>query len=67
LPLSLTPGIVPALYPSHLLAEDGGLENRMGFGGVTLAQNAGSETGVERTLDDAVRPRKVLYKRLMPE
>jgi hypothetical protein len=50
-------GVVLALYPRHLLAEDAGLpsaaDDARGFGGITLAQNVGSKVEVDRALEAA--------------
>jgi catechol 2,3-dioxygenase-like lactoylglutathione lyase family enzyme len=49
-------GVVLALYPRHLLAEDAGLPSAAdarGFGGITLAQNVGSKVEVDRALEAA--------------
>lgn len=50
-------GVVLALYPRHLLAEDARLPSTAGvapgFGGITLAQNVGSKVEVDRALEAA--------------
>ena len=51
----LISGVVLALYPRPQLAQDACLEDNGGFGGITLAQNVGSEEEVDRFLSDAVR------------
>jgi len=48
-------GLVLALYPRSLLAADACLEDKGGFGGVTLAQNVESAMEVDACLSDAVR------------
>ena len=50
-------GVVLALYPRPLLAEDARLADDGGgpFGGVTLAQNVVQRTDVDRTLAEAAR------------
>jgi predicted lactoylglutathione lyase len=46
-------GIVLALYPRHLLAEDANIENdAAGFSGVTLSYNAKSEKEVDDVLEE---------------
>lgn len=51
---NLMTGTVLALYPRPLLAKDACLEDKGGFGGITLAQNVESEEEVDRFLSDAV-------------
>jgi uncharacterized glyoxalase superfamily protein PhnB len=47
-------GLGLALYPRHLLAEEAGLADRGGFGGVTLAYNVDSVAEVDEVLRAAV-------------
>jgi catechol 2,3-dioxygenase-like lactoylglutathione lyase family enzyme len=47
-------GLGLALYPRQLLADDGGLEDARGWGGVTLAQNVASRGEVDSVLERAV-------------
>jgi catechol 2,3-dioxygenase-like lactoylglutathione lyase family enzyme len=47
-------GLGLALYPRHLLAEEAGLADPGGFGGVTLAQNVESAAAVDQVLRAAV-------------
>jgi uncharacterized protein len=47
-------GIGLALYPRRLLAEEAGLADPGGFGGVTLAHNVNSREEVDRLIADAV-------------
>lgn len=46
-------GSVLGLWSRTLLAEDSGVEDRGGWGGVTLAHNVGSPEAVDRVLDEA--------------
>lgn len=50
-------GVVLALFPRPLLAEDARLQDRgpSGFGGITLAQNVREPGDVDRALADAER------------
>jgi catechol 2,3-dioxygenase-like lactoylglutathione lyase family enzyme len=46
-------GMVVALWDRGKLAEDGGVENAPGFGGVTLAHNVRSPAEVEAVMQEA--------------
>ena len=47
-------GVILALYPRHLLAEDATVDPKgNGFSGVTLAHNVGSEREVDAVLEEA--------------
>jgi catechol 2,3-dioxygenase-like lactoylglutathione lyase family enzyme len=48
-------GMALALYPRPLLAEDAGLADAGGFGGITLAHNVASQAEVDALLGDAVK------------
>ena len=49
-------GIILALYPRHLLAEDATVDaSGGGFSGITLAQNAKSEAEVDETLETVAK------------
>lgn len=58
----LATGTALALYPRKLLAEDANLEDRSGFGGITLAQNVSTREEVDAVLSDAVRAGGSLLK-----
>lgn len=51
---SLATGTALALYPRHLLAADAKLEDRGGFGGITLAHNVADKASVDAVLTQAV-------------
>lgn len=51
---TLAGGVGVVLYPRDLLAEDAGVVDRGGFGGVTLAQNVSSREEVDAVLAGAV-------------
>lgn len=46
-------GMIVALWSRAELAADSGVEDRGGFGGVTLAHNVGSPADVDRVLEQA--------------
>ncbi|HEY2938447.1 MAG TPA: VOC family protein [Gaiellaceae bacterium] len=46
-------GMILALWGRDQLAEDSGVEDRGGFGGVTLAHNVGSPAEVDRVMEEA--------------
>jgi hypothetical protein len=46
-------GMILALWGRDRLAEDSGVEDRGGFGGVTLAHNARSPAEVDRVMEEA--------------
>jgi len=46
-------GMVLALWDRERLAEDSGVPNALGFGGVTLAHNVGSPEEVDAVMDEA--------------
>ena len=46
-------GMVLALWDRAMLAEDSGVDDRGGWGGVTLAHNVGSPGEVDRVLEEA--------------
>jgi uncharacterized protein len=48
-------GMVFALWDREQLAADSGVEDRGGFGGVTLAQNVRSPDEVDRVMEEAER------------
>jgi catechol 2,3-dioxygenase-like lactoylglutathione lyase family enzyme len=48
-------GMVLALWGREELAADSGVEDRGGFGGVTLAHNVGSPADVDRVMAEAER------------
>ena len=48
-------GMVLGLWSRDRLAEDSGVEDTGGFGGVTLAYNVGSPEAVDRVLEEADR------------
>jgi uncharacterized protein len=47
-------GIGPALYPRHLLAEEAGVADTGGFGGVTLSHNVERADLVDELLAAAI-------------
>lgn len=58
-----TTGVILALYPRDLLAEDANLPAAgSGFGGITLAQNVASKDLVDATLASAVAAGATLLK-----
>jgi catechol 2,3-dioxygenase-like lactoylglutathione lyase family enzyme len=57
-----TRGVVLALYPRQLLAEDANLVNGHGFGGITLAHNVESKAAVDAVLTQAVAAGATLIK-----
>ncbi|MEX0756516.1 MAG: VOC family protein [Acidimicrobiia bacterium] len=46
-------GMVVGLWPRELLAEDSGVTDSGGWGGVTLAHNVGTQAEVDRVIDEA--------------
>jgi uncharacterized protein len=50
----ISTGTALALFPRHLLAEDAGVKDSGGFGGITLAQNVISKAEVDRVLSQAI-------------
>jgi len=46
-------GLIVALWDRGMLARDSGVEDRGGWGGVTLAYNVGSPAGVDAVLTEA--------------
>jgi catechol 2,3-dioxygenase-like lactoylglutathione lyase family enzyme len=48
-------GMILALWGREQLAADSGVEDRGGFGGVTLAHNVGSPDEVDRVMEEAER------------
>jgi uncharacterized protein len=50
-----TPGAIVALWDRARLAEDSGVQDRGGFGGVTLAHNVRSAVEVDRVMEEARR------------
>jgi uncharacterized glyoxalase superfamily protein PhnB len=58
----ISTGTALALYPRHLLAKDACVEDRGGFGGITLAQNVSSKEEVDRALSQAVKAGGALLK-----
>jgi uncharacterized protein len=51
---TLAGGVGLVLYPRELLAQDAGVTDVGGFGGVTLAHNVGSREAVDELLTQAV-------------
>jgi uncharacterized protein len=58
----MSTGTALALYPRHLLAMDACVEDIVGFGGITLAQNVSSKEEVDRALSQAVLAGGTLLK-----
>jgi catechol 2,3-dioxygenase-like lactoylglutathione lyase family enzyme len=50
-----TPGAIVALWDRARLAEDSGVQDQGGFGGVTLAHNVRSAVEVDRVMEEARR------------
>ncbi|HOI70018.1 MAG TPA: VOC family protein [Methanothrix sp.] len=59
----ISTGTALALFPRRLLAEDACVEDRGGFGGITLAQNVPSTEEVDGALSQAVSAGGTLLKR----
>lgn len=58
----LSTGTALALYPRRLLAEDAGIKDNGGFGGITLAQNVTDRKSVDLVLAQAVNAGGALLK-----
>lgn len=56
-------GMALALYPRHLLADDAGLPDRPGFGGITLAHNVETRGEVDELIGQAARCGGSILKR----
>lgn len=58
----LSTGTAVALYPRHLLAADAGVEDKGGFGGITLAQSVADKATVDLVLSRVVAAGGVLLR-----
>ncbi|HKQ30657.1 MAG TPA: VOC family protein [Burkholderiales bacterium] len=58
----LSTGTALALYPRELLAADANVQDKGGFGGITLAQNVADKETVDVVLSQAVKAGGTLLK-----